>query len=89
MPMTTYVVTIVEAGPYGLAAAAHLGTVRGLDVGVFGEPMSFWERHMPSCMLFRSNWSGMHIAAPKSSLTVNGRPRRATPGHPCGASVAT
>src|SRR5438105_13933017 len=68
--MTTYDVMIVGAGPYGLAAAAHLGTVKGLDVGVFGEPMSFWERHMPVGMLLRSNRTATHIAAPNPSLTL-------------------
>jgi 2-polyprenyl-6-methoxyphenol hydroxylase-like FAD-dependent oxidoreductase len=37
-------VAIVGAGPYGLSAAAHLKAADGLDVRVFGEPMSFWER---------------------------------------------
>jgi len=32
---------VVGAGPYGLAAAAHLRHA-GADIRVFGRPMSFW-----------------------------------------------
>jgi FAD-dependent urate hydroxylase len=63
-------VTIVGAGPYGLSAAAHLRTIPGLDVRVFGKPMSFWERHMPVGMLLRSGWEATHIADPARSLTL-------------------
>jgi hypothetical protein len=31
----------VAAGPYGLAATAHLRRA-GVDVRIFGDPMSFW-----------------------------------------------
>src|SRR5579872_437282 len=68
--MATCDVTIIGAGPYGLSAAAHLRTIRGLDVLVFGEPMSFWERHMPRGMYLRSNWTATRIADPKRSLTL-------------------
>ena len=68
--MATCDVTIVGAGPYGLSAAAHLRTIKGLDVLVFGEPMSFWERHMPGGMYLRSAWTATHIADPKRSLTL-------------------
>ena len=68
--MTTRDVTILGAGPYGLSAAAHLRKVKGLDVGVFGEPMSFWERNMPAGMLLRSNWTATQIANPDGSLTL-------------------
>jgi len=63
-------VTIVGAGPYGLAAAAHLGTIKGLEIRVFGEPMSFWERNMPSGMFLRSNWTATQIADPNRKLTL-------------------
>src|SRR5271165_6333209 len=63
-------VTIIGAGPYGLSAAAHLRTIPGLDVRVFGTPMSFWERHMPAGMLLRSGWDATHIADPDRSLTL-------------------
>lgn len=68
--MTKTDVTIVGAGPYGLAAAAHLGTVKGLDIRVFGEPMSFWERSMPVGMFLRSNWTATQIADPNRKLTL-------------------
>jgi thioredoxin reductase len=64
-------VAIVGAGPYGLSAAAHLQQLNGLDVRLFGEPMSFWERHMPKAMLLRSPWEGSHIADPSSQLTLD------------------
>src|SRR5271165_6728495 len=63
-------VAILGAGPYGLAASAHLRTVAGLDDRVFGEPMSFWDRHMPVGMFLRSNWTATQIADPNRSLTL-------------------
>src|SRR5438046_9961149 len=68
--MTTCDVAIVGAGPYGLSAAAHLRAANGLDVRVFGEPMSFWERHMPKGMLLRSPLAGPHLSDPSRSLTL-------------------
>jgi len=64
-------VAIVGAGPYGLSAAAHLRTVKGLEVRVFGESMSFWERQMPAGMLLRSYWEGSHISDPQGDLTLD------------------
>src|SRR5438094_2706391 len=78
-------IAIIGAGPYGLSAAAHLGQQNGVDLRLFGEPMSFWERHMPSPMLLRSPWAGSHIADPAKRLsldvyrTVNGNSRLAYP----------
>jgi cation diffusion facilitator CzcD-associated flavoprotein CzcO len=63
-------VAIIGAGPYGLAAACHLRTVEGLEVRVFGEPMSFWERNMPAGMLLRSNWTATQIADARGGLTL-------------------
>ena len=63
--MTACDVAIVGAGPYALSAAAHLRAIKGLDVRVFGEPMSFW-RQMPIGMCLRSNWG--HI--PRSTATL-------------------
>jgi len=63
-------VAILGAGPYGLSAAAHLRAANGLDVRVFGEPMSFWERHMPKGMLLRSPLAGSHLSDPFRSLTL-------------------
>ncbi|HVH72201.1 MAG TPA: NAD(P)/FAD-dependent oxidoreductase, partial [Candidatus Dormibacteraeota bacterium] len=68
--MTTCDVAIVGAGPYGLSAAAHLKAANGLDTCVFGEPMSFWERHMPKWMLLRSPLAGSHLSDPNGALTL-------------------
>ncbi len=63
-------VIIVGAGPYGLSVAHHLRTVKGLDVRVFGEPMSFWEQNMPVGMFLRSNWTATQIADLEGRLTL-------------------
>src|SRR5947209_19651179 len=63
-------VAIVGAGPYGLSAAAHLRAANGLYIRVFGEPMSFWETHMPKGMLLRSPLAGSHLSDPSRSLTL-------------------
>jgi len=68
--MTKCDVTILGAGPYGLSAAAHLRTIPGLDVRIFGKPMSFWVDNMPQGMLLRSNWSATQIADPGHVLTL-------------------
>src|SRR4051794_15118438 len=67
--MKSYDVVIVGAGPYGLSSAAHLRTIPGLQVRVFGEAMSLWKRCMPKGMLLRSPLSASHIAHPKGQLT--------------------
>jgi FAD-dependent urate hydroxylase len=68
--MTTTDVTIIGAGPYGLSAAAHLRTIKALEVRVFGDPMSFWSGNMPSGMFLRSNWTATQIASPDGDLTL-------------------
>ncbi len=68
--VTSCDVAIIGAGPYGLSAAAHLRTIAGLDVQVFGEPMSFWDRNMPRGMLLRSNWTATQIADPDGSKSL-------------------
>ena len=60
-------VTIVGAGPYGLSSAAYLRAV-GVETRVFGEPMTFWENHMPAGMCLRSNWGASHIADPRRGV---------------------
>jgi cation diffusion facilitator CzcD-associated flavoprotein CzcO len=70
MAMRPCDVAIIGAGPYGLSAAAHLRTVKGLEVRVFGEPMSFWDRNMPVGMFLRSGWSATHLAHPNGALTL-------------------
>lgn len=64
-------ILILGAGPYGLAAAAYLRRVKGLEVRVFGEPMSFWEQHMPAGMALRSGWQASHISDPERALTLD------------------
>ena len=87
--MEKYDVTIIGAGPYGLSAAAHLRTIKGLDVCVFGEPMSFWERNMPVGMFLRSNWTATQIADPNHSLTLEAY-QAATGDHlPPGSGTST
>jgi FAD-dependent urate hydroxylase len=56
-------VAIIGAGPYGLAAVAHLSAAN-VSIRVFGEAMSFWRRHMPKGMKLRSPWIATHIADP-------------------------
>lgn len=56
-------VVIVGAGPYGIGAGARLRELPGLDVRVFGEPMEFWNSHMPEGMLLRSPWDASHIGS--------------------------
>jgi FAD-dependent urate hydroxylase len=68
--MTSCDVSIIGGGPYGLSAAAHLRTIKGLELRVFGEPMSFWSKNMPQGMFLRSNWTATQIANPSGSLTL-------------------
>jgi FAD-dependent urate hydroxylase len=69
--MQKFDAVIVGAGPYGLSAAVHLRTISGLQVRVFGQPMSFWDRNMPTGMFLRSPWEASHIADPKSVLSLD------------------
>lgn len=64
-------VAIVGAGPYGLSAAAHLRTIRGLEIRVFGKPMAFWERQMPKGMLLRSPYAASHLSDPDRALSLD------------------
>ncbi len=63
-------VAIICAGPYGLAAAAHLRAA-DIETCVFGEPMEFWENQMPVGMLLRSSWDACHIADPHRASTLD------------------
>src|SRR5512142_61434 len=63
-------VVIVGAGPYGLAAAAHLRSV-GVQPQVFGVPMEFWRTQMPAGMLLRSGWEASFIGDPLAALTLD------------------
>jgi FAD-dependent urate hydroxylase len=61
---------VIGAGPYGLSVAAHLNAA-GFDVAVFGEPMSFWESHMPKGMLLRSPRMASQLSSPTGTLTLD------------------
>jgi hypothetical protein len=76
-------VAIVGAGPYGLAAAAHLRHA-GVDVRVIGEPMEFWRKQMPKGMMLRSRKRSSHIANPDRSLMLDdhGRMNGGSMAHP-------
>lgn len=62
---------VLGAGPYGLAAGAHLRRIRAFELRHFGEPMSFWNASMPRGMLLRSSWEASHIADPDGALTLD------------------
>jgi cation diffusion facilitator CzcD-associated flavoprotein CzcO len=74
-------VIVIGAGPYGLAVAAHLKENK-VATHLFGDPLSFWRRHMPKGMKLRSPWSATHIADPHGALSLDaymsrhGLPRR-------------
>jgi len=63
-------VAVIGAGPYGLAAAAHLKGA-GIETVVFGRTMHFWKNHMPTGMLLRSPWSASHIGNPDGQLSLD------------------
>lgn len=63
-------VVIIGAGPYGLAAAAHLRAA-GINPRVFGQTMDFWQNQMPRGMLLRSSWRASHISDPQHALTLD------------------
>lgn len=68
--MTTCDVAIVGAGPYGLSTAAHLRAANGHSLRVFGEPMSFWQRHMPNGMFLRSPLVASNLSDPSSEFAL-------------------
>src|SRR5258708_17627949 len=63
-------VAIIGAGPYGLAAAAHL-RAKNVETRAFGEPMEFWMRHMPRGMFLRSAPSASNLGDPEGRLGLN------------------
>lgn len=77
-------VSIIGAGPFGLAAAAHVKAT-GIDVRVFGEPMSFWAGNMPAGMLLRSPRIATSISDPAGKLDLDGF--SAATGVPVGSPV--
>jgi FAD-dependent urate hydroxylase len=70
MTASTCQVAIVGAGPYGLAAVAHMRSA-GLETRIFGKAMEFWQHQMPKGMFLRSSWEACHIADPHHALTLD------------------
>src|SRR5579871_920940 len=68
--MMDFDVIIIGAGPYGLSSAVYLKS-QGVGVGIFGNPMSFWQNHMPAGMFLRSNWPASNIADPRQKLSLD------------------
>jgi FAD-dependent urate hydroxylase len=79
---TIWPVAIIGAGPYGLSAAAYLRAAN-VEVHIFGEPMGYWLRHMPTGMLLRSSWEASRIADPARTWTLDEYQAR------CGTHVST
>src|ERR1700680_2267575 len=63
-------VAIIGAGPYGLAAAAHMRDAK-VSVRVFGDALSFWRGNMPAGMMLRSPWIATHIADPHNQYRLD------------------
>jgi cation diffusion facilitator CzcD-associated flavoprotein CzcO len=63
-------VAIIGAGPYGLAAAAHLRANK-IETRILGEPMEFWERHMPRGMFLRSGAGASNLDDPDGHLRLD------------------
>ena len=63
-------VAIIGAGPYGLAAAAHLRDAK-VSTRVFGDSLSFWRQNMPDGMKLRSPWVATHIADPANRYQLD------------------
>jgi len=66
---------IVGAGPYGLAAAAHLRAADSLRIAAFGDTMSFWAHQMPAGMLLRSPYVASSIGDADGELSLPGYER--------------
>jgi FAD-dependent urate hydroxylase len=62
-------VAVIGSGPYGLSAAAHL-KASGMEVRIFGRPMEFWAKNMPTGMLLRSPRVASNISDPKQQFTL-------------------
>jgi FAD-dependent urate hydroxylase len=60
---------IIGAGPYGLAAAAHLRAA-GVDYRHFGMPMRLWQAAMPKGMFLKSQGFASNISDPGGTHTL-------------------
>ena len=63
--------SIVGAGPFGLAMAAEARR-RGIAHRVVGEPMAFWREHMPVGMVLRSGGRTPATVARRHASPGNG-----------------
>jgi len=61
--------TVIVAGPYGLAVAAHL-KARRVPTVVFGKPMEFWQR-MPAALYLKSSWSAASLSDPHGRYSLD------------------
>ena len=66
--VTQETTVIIGAGPYGLAAAAHL-KAKNIPTLIFGKPMEFWKK-MPPGMFLKSTWASLNIADPQNVYTL-------------------
>lgn len=62
-------IAIIGAGPYGLSLAAHLAPSRR-SVRIFGEPMSFWSKHMPAGMCLKSEGFASNLYDPAGEFPL-------------------
>ena len=60
---------VIGAGPYGLAAAAHLND-KGVEYRAFGNPMSGWFDHMPIGMFLKSTARDSSIGSPNPKTGI-------------------
>jgi thioredoxin reductase len=67
--MTICDVAIIGAGPYGLSTAAHL-RARRVNFRIFGSPMEFWLKHMPTGMHLKSEGFASSLYDPDSTFTL-------------------
>ena len=63
-------VSVIGAGPYGLAIAAHLKYF-GVQVRIFGSPMHRWLRQMPDRMYLKSEGCASNLYDPAGSYTLD------------------
>lgn len=84
MPTEEVDVAVVGAGPYGLAAAAHLRSARR-EVRVFGQAFQFWRTQTPAGMLLRSPYLGSNIGDPERRFTLQDYERDS--GDPVGVPI--
>ncbi len=60
---------VIGAGPYGLAASAHL-TERGVEHRTFGAPMGGWTEHMPIGMFLKSTARDSSVGSPHAKVGI-------------------